>query len=158
MEERSMIERLKNQLDWSEDDMNKLLQELTEIVVEGIVSKETKNAVNVAPESEYELRVVQLLKKIGVPPHLRGYYYIKSSLIYYHETGNKGKPVTKFLYKDIADQYDTTAARVERGIRHAIELTYDMNLPELEEVCGNIYHPNSGKPTNLMFLSILKLI
>lgn len=155
MEERSMIERLRNQLDWSEDDMNKLLQELTETAVERIIGKKPESDKNEVQYDEYELKVVLLLRKVGVPPHVNGYEYIKAALIYYHETDNRGKPVTKYLYADIAKKYDTTIWRIERAMDRAIDAAYDINLPGLREVGGDIYPSKSSRPSNVLFLSIL---
>lgn len=103
-------------------------------------------------------RVVKLLQEIGVPAHIRGYEYLKEAIILEitHPEEKYIRSVTKKLYPDIAQKLDTTSSRVERAIRHAIEVAYNRgNIVKLEEIFGYTVDPNKGKPTNSEFISML---
>lgn len=106
--------------------------------------------------TQQEKNVVQLLKKVGVPPHLSGYEFIKSAVMIVLEDASMLKHITKGLYPDIAKKHKTSASRVERAIRHAAEVCFD-NMPlELnEELFGNTINYDKGKPVNSHFIATL---
>lgn len=106
--------------------------------------------------TQQEKNVVQLLKKVGVPPHLKGYEFIKVAVLMVLEDGTRIHYITKDLYPVIAQKYKTTASRVERAIRHAAETSFDNMSPELiEELFGNCISFNKGKATNSQFVATL---
>lgn len=105
---------------------------------------------------QQEKKVVKLLKDIGVPPHLSGYEFIKSAVLIALEHPSAVNRITKEIYPEVAKKHKTTAARVERAIRHATEVSVD-NMPfdMYEEMFGNTINANKGKPTNSHFIATL---
>ena len=103
-----------------------------------------------------EAIVADMLHRLGIPSHIRGYQYIKEGIMIVYKGGNKISYITKDVYPEIAKRYDTTPTRVERAIRHAIEISWsrgDMGL--MEETFGNSLNVNRDKPTNAEYLTTL---
>lgn len=103
-------------------------------------------------------QIVELLKKIGIPCYLKGYYYIKTAIEYYLSFPKGESPLmTKELYPYIAKKYQSTPLRVERTIRHAIETNWNRagidKIDFFDQIFGNSIDPNKGKPTNSEFIS-----
>ena len=106
--------------------------------------------------TQQEKSVVLLLKKIGVPPHLKGYEFIKKAVLMVLKDGSLIHYITKDLYPSVAQEHKTTASKVERAIRHAAEVAFDNMTPEMiEELFGNCISFNKGKPTNSQFIATL---
>ena len=103
-----------------------------------------------------EAVVTDLLHNLGIPSHIRGYQYIKEGIFIVMKSGNRLSYITKDIYPEIALKYDTTPSRVERAIRHAIEVSWnrgDINL--MEEIFGNSLNVNRDKPTNAEYLTTI---
>ena len=100
--------------------------------------------------------VTEVIHQIGVPAHIKGYRYLRDAIImcvYDHEYINA---VTKMLYPDVAKRHGTTASRVERAIRHAIEVAWDRgDVDVLNSYFGFTIHNNRGKPTNSEFIAMI---
>ena len=106
--------------------------------------------------TQQEKKVAQLLKKVGVPPHLKGYEFIKTAVLMVLNDEGLIHAITKELYPDIAKKHKTTASKVEKAIRHAAEICFDNMLPEMiEELFGNCISFNKGKATNSQFIATL---
>ena len=106
-------------------------------------------------EEEVEKVSVELLKKVGMPPHLSGHDYTLRAiqLCTINPSYLKGY-VTKCLYPEIANEFDTTPRRVERAIRHAIECVfYRGNTETVRNIFGNVSHVKSGKLSNSEFIA-----
>lgn len=89
------------------------------------------------------------LRELGVPLHLSGYRALKEAIILGVQEYPRILPITKELYPSVAKVVKTTPSRVERAIRHAIEVAFDRLDPEtIYELFGNSLNPNKGKPTN----------
>ena len=104
----------------------------------------------------YDAIVTDMLHNLGIPSHIRGYQYIKEGIMIVYQKGNVLTYITKDIYPEIALKYDTTPTRVERAIRHAIEVSWnrgDLNL--MEEIFGNSLNVNRDKPTNSEYLTTL---
>ena len=104
----------------------------------------------------YDAVVTDMLHNLGIPSHIRGYQYIKEGIMIVYQKGNVLTYITKDIYPEIALKYDTTPTRVERAIRHAIEVSWnrgDLNL--MEEIFGNSLNVNRDKPTNSEYLTTL---
>lgn len=100
--------------------------------------------------------VTDMLRMIGVPAHIKGYRFLRDSILMVIETPTLINAVTKVLYPDIATQHDTTASRVERAIRHAIEVAWDRgDIEILNFYFGSTVHSLRGKPTNSEFIAML---
>lgn len=97
-----------------------------------------------------------MLHKIGVPAHIKGYQYLREAIIYSVEDPEMLGAVTKILYPAIAKRSHTTSSRVERAIRHAIEVAWNRGCEEvLEEIFGYTISVGRGKPTNSEFIAML---
>ena len=97
---------------------------------------------------------VTTLKKLGVPPHLLGHDYIGYAAELLTEDRSYLRRMTKALYPKIAEKFGTTAPRVERAIRHAIEVSVENITPdEYQEFYGNTVSPRKDKPVNSQFLA-----
>ena len=103
-----------------------------------------------------EVEVTELLKRLGVPASLKGYKYLRDAIIFaLKETEVLGR-VTKILYPEVAKMNGTTSSRAERAIRHAIEVGWDRgNVEFMESLFGYSVNPDSGKPTNSEFITIV---
>ena len=95
------------------------------------------------------MTVTSILHQIGVPAHIKGYQYLRSSIIMSVKHPEIINAVTKELYPSIAKSYETTPSRVERAIRHAIEVAWDRgDVDVLNSYFGYTIHNSRGKPTN----------
>ena len=103
-----------------------------------------------------ERRIVEVLKDLGVPTHLKGYDYFRDAIYMCVEDKTNLECITGRLYPDLAKCYDTTPSRGERAIRHAIEVAWDRcDLDVLKQYFGNTISPRKGKPTNSEFISCI---
>jgi len=108
------------------------------------------------PEPSLEIQVTEILHQIGVPAHIKGYHYLRDSIIMAIETPDIINAVTKQLYPSVAKRYNTTASRVERAIRHAIEVAWDRgDVDILNSYFGYTIHNTRGKPTNSEFIAMI---
>ena len=103
-----------------------------------------------------EMQVTEILHQIGVPAHIKGYHYLRRSIIMSIETPEIINAVTKQLYPSVAKMYETTSSRVERAIRHAIEVAWDRgDVDVLNSYFGYTIHNGRGKPTNSEFIAMI---
>ena len=107
-------------------------------------------------DNDLEARVTEVLHNMGVPAHIKGYDFLRQSIIMAVEDPQVIRLVTKRLYPDIARMNNTTASRVERAIRHAIEVAWDRgNVDVLNEYFGYTINNMRGKPTNSEFVAMI---
>ncbi len=105
---------------------------------------------------ELERYVAELMHEVGVPAHIRGYDYIRDSIMLSLNDRNMLKAITKDLYPTVAKNNNTTASRVERAIRHAIEVAWGRgDIDVLNAIFGFTVKSSKGKPTNGEFISML---
>jgi len=105
---------------------------------------------------DLELTVTEILHQIGVPAHIKGYTYLRDSIMLAVQEPNVISAITKQLYPTIAKMNDTTSSRVERAIRHAIEVAWDRGDVEvLNSYFGYTIHNSRGKPTNSEFVAMI---
>lgn len=104
----------------------------------------------------YDVEVTGILHQMGVPAHIKGYQYLRDAIVFVIEDINLLGAVTKELYPMIADKYNTTASRVERAIRHGIELAWDRgNIDLMNKYFGYTIDVERGKPTNSEFIAMI---
>ena len=97
----------------------------------------------------------KLLRKMGIPPHISGYHYLREAIILAAEDFNKINTMMNSIYKPIAYKNESTVARVERSMRHAIEVACDRcRVHVLEELFGNTIDRNKDKPSNREFIAL----
>ena len=100
--------------------------------------------------------VTNVMHKIGIPAHVKGYQYIREAILLVVEDVSLLGAVTKELYPDIAKKFDTASSRVERGIRHAIELAWERGHTDtLKQIFGYSMNVARQKPTNSEFIALL---
>ncbi len=103
-----------------------------------------------------DVEVTKIIHQMGVPAHVKGYLYLRDAIIFVTGEVNLMGAVTKELYPMIADKYNTTASRVERAIRHAIELAWDRgNIEMMNNFFGYTINIERGKPTNSEFIAMV---
>ena len=103
-----------------------------------------------------ESRVTAIIHEIGVPAHIKGYRYLREAILIAVEDREVINAVTKVLYPEVAKRYNTTASRVERAIRHAIEVAWDRgDLETLQKYFGYTVSLAKGKPTNSEFIAMI---
>lgn len=114
-------------------------------------------AITVAPaEDKLELVVTDIIHEIGVPAHIKGYQYLRSAILMAVADMDILNSITKQLYPEIAKQYGTTSSRVERAIRHAIEVAWGRGrMDTIDELFGYTIHAGKGKPTNSEFIALI---
>ncbi len=106
--------------------------------------------------ADLESIVTDFIREIGVPAHIKGYQYIRTAIIMVVENMEMINFITKQLYPSIAKQYSTTSSRVERAIRHAIEVAWNRGHSEvIDEIFGYTIHTGRGKPTNSEFIAMI---
>lgn len=121
-----------------------------ESIINKIVSNHNK------PDTSLKIEITDLLHSLGIPSHIKGYSYIRDGIEMMFLDDSLVGSITKELYPTIAEHYSTTSSRVERAIRHAIEVSWvrgDYAL--MEEIFGNSVDYDRAKPTNSEFLATL---
>ena len=114
------------------------------------------NAPQINDDFDLENCISDMMRQIGIPAHIRGYKYIRKSIQLALENGELLNAITKELYPTIARIYKTTPSRVERAIRHAIEVAWQRgDIEVLTTLFGYTIKTSKGKPTNGEFISML---
>lgn len=107
-------------------------------------------------EHDLEKDVTDMIHEIGVPAHIKGYQYLREAIMMAVEDIEMLGAITKVLYPSIAKKYQTTSSRVERAIRHAIEVAWSRGRMEtLEALFGYTINVGKGKPTNSEFIALI---
>ena len=105
---------------------------------------------------EVEQLVTKILHEIAMPAHIKGYQYLREAIIFTVNDMDAINAVTKVLYPAVARKFGTTASRVERAIRHAIEVAWDRgDVDTLNSYFGYTIQNNRGKPTNSEFIAMI---
>ena len=118
----------------------------------------TYNSSNNDSVSKYELElmVTEIMHQIGVPAHIKGYHYLREAIILSITDIEAINSVTKILYPTVAKKHNTTSSRVERAIRHAIEVAWDRgDIDVLNSYFGFTIQNDRGKPTNSEFIAMI---
>ena len=115
-----------------------------------------ENIVKNEQYTDLDTEITAILHEIGVPAHIKGYLYIREAItMVYHNLDLLGS-ITKILYPEIAQKYCTTASRVERAIRHAIEVAWIRgNVEAISEIFSYTISYNKSKPTNSEFIAMI---
>lgn len=107
-------------------------------------------------EPDIEMMVTEIMHQIGVPAHIKGYHYLRDAIVLAVKDGDIINSVTKQLYPTVAKKNGTTSSRVERAIRHAIEVAWDRgDVDILNSYFGYTIHNSRGKPTNSEFIAMI---
>lgn len=129
------------------------LGDLESRIIESVDMREmSSKSVNIY-SSNLQISVTKILHELGVPSHIKGYQYIREGILLIYNNPELIGSITKELYPKIADKYDTTMSRVERAIRHAIEVSWNRGDWDLmEEIFGHSVDVDKAKPTNSEFI------
>ncbi len=107
-------------------------------------------------DTQLELLVTDIIHQIGVPAHIKGYHYLRESIMMVVRDSEVINSVTKLLYPTVAKKFKTTSSRVERAIRHAIEVAWDRgDIDVLNSYFGYTIQNERGKPTNSEFIAMI---
>lgn len=107
-------------------------------------------------EKTLEEVITEMIHDVGVPAHIKGYQYLREAILMSVEDMDMLNSVTKILYPEVAKKYKTTPSRVERAIRHAIEVAWSRGkVDTIEEMFGYTISQGKGKPTNSEFIALI---
>ncbi|GHU58742.1 stage 0 sporulation protein A [Clostridia bacterium] len=107
-------------------------------------------------EDDIECVITEIIHQIGIPAHIRGYHFLRRAIMLSVENSEMLNSVTKKLYPTVASHFNTTASRVERAIRHAIEIAWDRGDTDmLNSFFGYTVQTSKGKPTNSEFIALI---
>ncbi|MSS63767.1 sporulation transcription factor Spo0A [Velocimicrobium porci] len=107
-------------------------------------------------ERNLESDVTNIIHEIGVPAHIKGYQYLRDAIMMSVNDGEMLNSITKLLYPSIAKRHKTTPSRVERAIRHAIEVAWSRGkMDTIDELFGYTVNNGKGKPTNSEFVALI---
>jgi two-component system response regulator (stage 0 sporulation protein A) len=117
---------------------------------------ETKSSYHVPVQRNLEVEVTNIMHEIGVPAHIKGYQYLRDAIMMVVKDLDIINSITKQLYPSIAREYNTTPSRVERAIRHAIEVAWSRGQVEaIDSLFGYTVSIGKGKPTNSEFIAMV---
>ena len=132
------------------DHIDTILQNRERAVPPHVVTEEKDRTPDI------ESQVTQIIHQIGVPAHIKGYQYLRTAILLTVKDSDIINSVTKVLYPSVAKKYATTTSRVERAIRHAIEVAWDRgDVDTLNSYFGYTIQNNRGKPTNSEFIAMI---
>ena len=121
-----------------------------------IRKKDEENGKGISVTTDMEAQVTKIIHQIGVPAHIKGYQYLRSAILMAIDDNEIINSVTKILYPTVAKKYQTTTSRVERAIRHAIEVAWDRgDVDTLNSYFGYTIQNTRGKPTNSEFIAMI---
>ena len=149
-------------------DINVLVKRMKELKnyqptqFKNFITREIKNQyIDIAPERKkdqenLEALVTNVIHEVGVPAHIKGYQYLREAIMMVIRDTEVINQITKQLYPEIAGKYRTTPSRVERAIRHAIEVAWGRGQADtVENIFGYTVSANRGKPTNSEFIAMI---
>lgn len=109
-----------------------------------------------ASSPDIEIVVTEMIHMLGVPAHIKGYHYLRAAIIYSIKDPQMLESVTKIMYPTVAKDFGMTPSRVERAIRHAIEIAWDRgDVETLNSFFGYTVNTGKGKPTNSEFIALV---
>ena len=137
--------------------MESLCQHMQSLLANRSATKGGKEqAASDDPTQDIETQVTRIIHQIGVPAHIKGYQYLRTAILLTVRDSDMINSVTKVLYPSVAKKYQTTTSRVERAIRHAIEVAWDRgDVDTLNSYFGYTIQNNRGKPTNSEFIAMI---
>ncbi|SDW54359.1 two-component system, response regulator, stage 0 sporulation protein A [Marininema mesophilum] len=138
-------------------DMDLLTHRIRQMQGHSLTTTRSKSTAGNAPRTEnLDANITTVIHEIGVPAHIKGYLYLREAItMVYNEVELLGA-ITKTLYPRIAEKYNTTPSRVERAIRHAIEVAWSRgNMDSIRKLFGYTINVSKAKPTNSEFIAMV---
>ena len=139
-------------------DMETMAERIAQLVDAKSAEVVSRKPFGIIPQNEpdLEILVTEIIHQIGVPAHIKGYHYLREAIMLSVEDSDILNSVTKILYPTVAKRFDTTSSRVERAIRHAIEVAWDRgDIDTLNSYFGYTINGGRGKPTNSEFIAMI---
>jgi len=129
------------------------LGELEKRIKDITSNKRKENKIINVSNTNIQIMVTKILHELGIPSHIKGYSYIRDAITMVYDNPSLIGGITKELYPEIGSKYDTSVTRVERAIRHAIEVSWNRGDWDLmEEIFGHSVDIDKAKPTNSEFI------
>ncbi len=136
--------------------LNQIKSVKQDIQIDDFKIKNTAVNLRNIKEENLETRVTNMIHEIGIPAHIKGYHYLRDSIMMAVEDMDVLNAITKILYPTVAKKHQTTSSRVERAIRHAIEVAWSRGkIDILDELFGYTISNGKGKPTNSEFIALV---
>jgi len=136
--------------------LNRIKYIKNEVPYEKPKSKDTVVSRKEAPKKDLESQVTEMIHEIGIPAHIKGYHYLRDAILMAIDDMDVLNAITKILYPTVAKKYQTTSSRVERAIRHAIEVAWSRGkIDILDDLFGYTISNGKGKPTNSEFIALV---
>lgn len=124
--------------------------------IEAVMQKNDTTERGSNDADDMEIVVTDVIHQLGVPAHIKGYHYLREAILSSLADNDLLESVTKSLYPNVAMKFQTTSSRVERAIRHAIEIAWDRgNVEILNSFFGYTVNTSKGKPTNSEFIALI---
>jgi len=137
-------------------DLEILAQRIRQLREKGTSEQDFSGIKNAATQLNIEQKVTNILHEIGVPAHIRGYHYMREAIMMAVNDMDVLNYITKELYPTIAQKMNTTSSRVERAIRHAIEVAWSRGkIDAIDNLFGYTINNHKGKPTNSEFIALI---
>lgn len=141
-------------------DLESIVKRIRQLINDTVVEKASGEIINMASlqsaNVSLEAKVTNILHEIGVPAHIRGYHYMREAIMMAVNDIDVLNYITKELYPSIAKKYNTTPSRVERAIRHAIEVAWSRGkVDAIDKIFGYTVNTHKGKPTNSEFIALI---
>ncbi|WP_054708483.1 sporulation transcription factor Spo0A [Shouchella patagoniensis] len=142
-------------------DMDALMDKIREIGGNKLTRAKSSSLTFSAPRNEgrqinLDASITSIIHEIGVPAHIKGYMYLREAITMVYKDIELLGSITKVLYPDIAKKFNTTASRVERAIRHAIEVAWSRgNIDSISTLFGYTVSHSKAKPTNSEFIAMV---
>ncbi len=129
------------------------LEDLKQRIVD-VYNSKNKSGKNInLKQNNLQISITKILHELGIPSHIKGYQYIREGIGILYDRPETIGGITKELYPELANKFDTTVSRVERAIRHAIEVSWNRGDWDLmEEIFGHSVDIDKAKPTNSEFI------
>ncbi|MGY0693042.1 sporulation transcription factor Spo0A [Virgibacillus sp. FSP13] len=138
-------------------DLDNLAEQIRQVQGNMITHTKTKKVnKKERKKKDLEASITNIIHEIGVPAHIKGYMYLREAITMVYNDIELLGSITKVLYPDIAKKYNTTASRVERAIRHAIEVAWSRgNIDSISALFGYTVSISKAKPTNSEFIAMV---
>ncbi|QKS70973.1 sporulation transcription factor Spo0A [Paenalkalicoccus suaedae] len=141
-------------------DMDTLVNKVRDVSTQGRTSHRSKPSTQEMRRDNRPMNldasITSIIHEIGVPAHIKGYMYLREAITMVYNDIELLGSITKVLYPDIAKKYNTTASRVERAIRHAIEVAWSRgNIESISKMFGYTVNVSKAKPTNSEFIAMV---
>ena len=136
--------------------MDNLKRRVLEIVGAKQERRLNQSIAPIPAERSLDEKITSIFLTVGIPAHIKGYQYLRDAIVMSVNDMDMLNSITKILYPTIAKKYQTTSSRVERAIRHAIEVAWSRGkMDTIDEMFGYTIHNGKGKPTNSEFIALI---